>query len=86
MNRAAGLDAILNKRMEAGGRGVLDHAHANSTNAFSVRLRCNDNQSLVLNSPAYNTFLGTAPVGFVHLHPTRQPIAAGSNHRAPQFM
>src|SRR5580700_3638469 len=86
MNCTAGLDTILNKRMEAGGRGVLDHAHANSTDAFSVRLRRHHNQSLVLNSPAYNTFLGTAPVGLVNFHPTRQPIAAGSNHRAPQFM
>lgn len=77
MHCAAGLHAILNKRMKAGGRGALDHAHANSTNAFSVRLRRHDNQSLVLNSPAYNTFLGTAPAGFVHLHPIRQTIAAG---------
>jgi hypothetical protein len=43
MNCSAGLDAILNKRMEAGGRGVLDHAHANSTNAFPFRLRRHDN-------------------------------------------
>jgi hypothetical protein len=51
MNRAAGLDAILSKRMETGGRGVLDYAHTNSTTAFSVRLRRHDNQSLVLNFP-----------------------------------
>jgi hypothetical protein len=39
MHCAAGLDAIFNEGMEASGGGVFDHAHANSTNAFSIRLR-----------------------------------------------
>jgi hypothetical protein len=55
--------------MEAGGRGVLNDSHANSTNAFSVRLRRHDNQSLVLNSPACNTFLGTAQVSSTSTQP-----------------
>ena len=86
MHCAAGLDAIFNERMEAGGGGVLDYPHANSTNAPSVRLRRYHNQNLVLNSPAYSAFLRTAQVGLVHFHPARQPIATGSNHRAPQFV
>jgi len=57
MHCAAGLDAIFNERMQAGGGGVLDYPHANSTNALSVRLCRYHNQSLALNSPAYNAFL-----------------------------
>jgi hypothetical protein len=83
MNGAAGFDAIFNERMDAGGGWVLDHPHANSTDAFSLRLRCDDNQSLALNSPAANTFLPTPKVGLVHVHQTRQPIAIGPNHCAP---
>jgi hypothetical protein len=30
--------------------------------------------------------LGIAAAGLVNFHPTRQPIAAGPNHRAPQLM
>jgi hypothetical protein len=86
MHGAAGLDATFDEPMEAGGGGVLDHPHANSTNAFSVRLRRYHNQSLVRNSPAYSAFLRTAQIGFVDFHPTRQSIATGSNHRAPQFV
>jgi len=86
MHCAAGLNTIFDEGMEAGGGGVLDYPHANSTNAPSVRLRRYHNQNLVLNSPAYSAFLRTAPVGLVDFHPTRQPIATGSNHRAPQFV
>src|SRR6266567_289810 len=75
MHCAAGLNAILNERMEAGGGGVMDHAHANSTNASAVRLRRYHNQCLVLNSPAYSAFFRSAQVGLIHFHPTRQPIA-----------
>lgn len=60
--------------------------NANSTDALSVGLRRYDNQSLVLNSPAYNAFLGSSQAGLVHLNPATQPIATGSNHRAPQLV
>lgn len=42
----AGLDAIFNERMQAGGGGVLDYPHANSTDTLSVRLIRYRNQSL----------------------------------------
>jgi len=60
--------------------------NANSTDALYVGLRRYDNQSLVLNSPAYNAFLGSSQAGLVHLNPATQPIATGSNHRAPQLV
>jgi hypothetical protein len=39
MHDAPRLDAIFDKRLKACCGGVFDHAHANSTNAFSVCLR-----------------------------------------------
>ena len=60
--------------------------NANSTDALSVGLRRDHNQSLILHSPAYNAFLGSSQAGLVHLNPANQPIAMGSNHRAPQLV
>jgi hypothetical protein len=86
MDGTAGFDAIFDERMDVGGGGVLDHAHANSTDALSIRLRCDKNQSLVLHSPAVSAFLPTTQVGLVQFHPTCQPIATRPNHCAPQFV
>lgn len=57
MDGAAGFDAIFNEGMDAGGGRVLDHPHANATDTFSVRLRCDYDQSLIFHAPPGNAFL-----------------------------
>src|SRR6266849_8108900 len=43
LHRTAGLDTILDKRVEASGGSILDDPHANATNALSIRLRRDHN-------------------------------------------
>jgi hypothetical protein len=68
--------------VEAGGGGIGDHPHANSTNALSVRLRRYYAQSLVFHAPARSAFLQTSQVSLVHFNPAGEPIAIGPDHRA----
>src|ERR1039457_1016009 len=62
VNRAARIDAVLHKGVQAGSRGVLNHAHPNPPGAGPVGLGGEPNQSLSL---------GFSPPP--RLPPTRRP-------------
>src|SRR5205823_1553442 len=86
VNRAAWIDAILHKRVQAGSRGVLNHAHPNPPYTRPISLGGDHNQSLTLGLPTRHAFLQPANHRLVHLHPPAQSIPIRSDHRPSQFM
>src|SRR5437879_3485258 len=88
VNRAAWIDAILHKRVQAGSRGVLNHAHPNPSYTRPISLGGDHNQSLTLGLPTRHAFLQPANHGLVYLHPAaqdRKSTRLNSSHRCISY-
>jgi hypothetical protein len=64
----------------------IDDTHANPPNCLAIRFCRNHNQRLVAAAPSRLAFFQTAEIGLVHFHPSRQFVAARSDHGPTQFV
>lgn len=86
VDRTSGLDAILDERVQAGGRGVFYHSHPNPPNAWTIDLGGNDYENFTLGLPACDTLFQSTDHGFIHFDPALQPVPIRPDHRASQLM
>src|ERR1022692_720330 len=79
-------DGLLDKWNQTPRGGILDLPHSDSSDPRSIFLRCDDNQCLVVCLPPASTFLQASQIRLVHFDPTRQTVAARSDHRSTQLV
>ncbi len=72
--------------MQAVGRGIRNHPHADPSDPRTVGLSGDDDQGFIRLLPALGAFLQTADVGLIDLDPAAQPIPVWSDHRPSQLV
>src|ERR1035437_2273578 len=85
-DRASRRNRLSNKTVQARAGRIRYRTQTNASDALSILFGGDDNQCLFLRPPADCAGFLSSPVGLVHLDNAIQPVAAGSNHGAAQFM
>ena len=86
VHEAVRCDGVLNKRRQAGPGGVGDAAQPNTAQASALDLHRSGYQRLGLRLPATPARVDTAHIGFVHLDPPAEAIAARTHHGATELV
>src|SRR5215831_11707660 len=86
MYSAAWLNRLFYELHQAVPGSVRNALHANPSDAGPIFLSRDHNQGLTLRLSASHSLLQTTQIGFVHLHPPRQPIATRPYHRSPELV
>jgi hypothetical protein len=79
-NRTARFDRLPDKAMQALATGVGDATQSHSPDALAVFLGRYGDQGLVLRLPTDNTLFRAAPVRFIDLYNTGEPVPPRPHH------
>jgi hypothetical protein len=77
---------LRDERLEPVRGQFWDAAQADASDPFAVLFGGDDNQRLVLGSPSGDALLPCAPIGFVDLDGTAQPLSTRTDHCASHLM
>ena len=83
---ATRLNHVSDEAVQAGFGQIGNASQTNTADPFPVFFSGDDDYGLVLSQPSDNARFLTAPVGFVHLNCTTQPITTGSHHSSTKFV
>ncbi len=83
---AARLDGLFHESHQAVRGCVQNSFHADPPDTRPVLLSRYHDQRFAFGLSAPNSLLKAAQIGFIHFHPSRQPITPRPNHRSPELV
>src|ERR1700730_4936642 len=86
MHGTAELNGLLHEPYQAVCRRFRNPFHADPADTRAVFLSRDHDQRLTLGLSAPDALLQAAQIGFIHFHPSRQPITARPDHRSSELV